>query len=238
MDLVAVREQFVKLSGRYDLVVNTTLWADAGADFYINAAQDFLDRRSNIWKKTSRLFNSLAAGTWYQTFQRCRVIEDVYINNATGRSKLTKKDFHWLHEQFADTIATEGNGTPLYFCPAHLRTQDSTDMDSLAAFFNYVIADDETYRGVIILPPPDETIVIEVFGQFYSAELSADDDESFWSINHSDILILASLYQLEVLAHRNTQGANDYLIQLDRVLADIDKDIAEEDSYGVNQIEG
>jgi hypothetical protein len=237
MDLVTLRQKFVELSGHYDLVVNTTDWADNGADFYINAAQEWLDRNSNFWKKTSRLYDELSVGTWYKTFQRCRIIEDVYINNSEGRSKLEKKDFHYIHENYSSLISDTDQGTPLYYCPANLRTQDATDVDNLGAFFNYTMADDETYRGVLIFPPPDEAIVIEVFGQFYSADLSDDADESFWSINHPSLLILASLYQLEILAHRNTQGANDYLIQLQREIMSLDKDIAEEESFGVNQIE-
>jgi hypothetical protein len=231
MTLTQVRQKFVELSGRYDLVSSTSTWADNGADFYIQAGQDFLDRRSNVWKKTGRIYDELAAGVWYKTFQRARVIEAVYINNTTGRSRLTKKDFHWLHTRYSSTIASTDQGTPLYFCPAQLRAIDDTDMDSLAAFFNYVMDDSDTYRGVIILPPPNEAIVIEIVGQFYAATLSALVTNNFWTDNHPELLILAALYQLEVLGHRNSQGAKDYLTQLDIGLSDIDKDLADEESY-------
>jgi hypothetical protein len=238
MDLLAVRKKFVKLSGHYDLVEDTTDWADNGADFYIQAGQEFLDRRSKVTKQVSRLWEEIAIGAYYVTFQRCRTIEEVYVNDDSGRSKLVKKDFHWLHEEFSEIVASGSYGTPLYYCPAYLRTQDNTDMDNLATFFNYVMSADDEYRGVLILPPPDEAVVVEVFGKFYSADISSDDDESFWTINHPSLLILASLYQLEILGHRNTQGANDYLGQLEVSLADLDMDLAEEESHGVNQIEG
>jgi len=238
MNLVTLRQKFAQLTGRYDLVDDTTSWGDNGADFYINAGQEFLDRRSNVWRKTNRIFDQLAAGVWYKTFTRCRIIEAVYINNTTGRSKLERKDFHWLHEEFSDTVATEGNGTPLYYCPAYLKSTESTDITSLGAFFNYVMASSAAYRGVIILPPPDESIVIEVIGQFYSEELSLDADENFWTINHPGLLLLAAMYQLEVLAHRNTEGANDYLRQLDIAPVDLDKDMADEESNSFTQMEG
>lgn len=238
MNLLQIRTKFIELSGRYDLVVDTTDYVDNGANFYITAGQEFLDRRSNVWKKKSWIFESIAAGVWYVKFQRCRVMESVFVNSATGRSKLVKKDLLWLYEEFSEPITDASNSTPLYFAPAILRTEDSTDKDVLGSFFNYIVASDDPYRGMVILPPPDEAVVVSILGQFYSAELSDDTDENFWSIMHSSLLILASLYQLEVLGHRNTQGSKDYLEAIDIALIDIDKDIAGEESNDVDQLDG
>ena len=102
------RQKFVELSGHYDLVTDTTSWDDNGADFYIDAAEEYLDFRSNDWRR-------------------------------------------------ADSNA---------------------------------------------------------------------------------LLILASLYQLEILGHRNTQGAEDYLAQINHMLMEIDKEVVEEECYEVNQFEG
>ena len=44
MNLKEIREQFVKRSGRYDLVSSTTNWTDNGADFFIRNGQKLLDR--------------------------------------------------------------------------------------------------------------------------------------------------------------------------------------------------
>ena len=238
MNLLQIREQVVKLSGRYDLVTSLSTLADNGANFFITAAQDFLDRRSNLWKKQSRLFYSLAAGVWYKTFQMCRILEAVYINNATGRSRLTRKDFHWLHTEYSETIADTDRGTPLYFCPARLREDENAAMNSLGTFFNYTMDSSDAYQGVLIFPPPDETIIIEVLGQFYSGALSLDADTNYWTNNYPTILILATLYQIETLNYRNTQGSNDYLNAIDKLLLDIDKDLVEEEAFDVTVMEG
>lgn len=238
MNLLQIREQFVKLSGRYDLVTSTSTYADNGADFFITAALNFLDRRSNLWKKNSRVFYSLAAGAWYKTFQRCRIIEAVYVNTTEARARLTRKDFHWLHLEYFQTVAAQDTGPPLYFCPAKLRSDDDSAMSDLGAFFNYTQDDSDAYRGVLIFPPPDETVVLEVLGQFYSADLTEETDSNYWSSNYPTILILAALYQLETLNHRNTQGANDYLSAIDKLLLDLDKDVVEEDAYDVTVMGG
>jgi hypothetical protein len=238
MNLVTLRQKFVELSGHYDLVVDTTDWADNGADFYINAGQQFLDTKSNVWKKTGKVYRKVSAGEWYISFQRCRVIEEVYANDTTSRIRLTKKDFHFLHEGYPGLISAIDQGTPLYFAPGYLRGIEYDDIDALGEFFNHIMVDSETYRGILIMPPPSSDFVIEVIGQFYIEELENDTDENFWTLNHSSILLLAALYQLEILAHRNTQGANDYLAQLDHALFLLDKDMADEESYGITQMEG
>jgi hypothetical protein len=80
MNLLELRTQFVKISGRYDLVVDTTDWVDNGADFYINAGQNFLDRLRDTPKAQNTIFTALDAGEWYVTFARCRSIREVWIN--------------------------------------------------------------------------------------------------------------------------------------------------------------
>lgn len=237
MNLLELRTQFVRLSGHHELVTDISSFADNGANFYIRAGQDFIDRKMNFWKRSAVNYAELGIGEWYTTFKRCRVIETVHVNNTTGRSQLEKKDILWLYQEFASTIAETDNGTPAYYCPTNLRAINTVDKDSLGSFFNYVDESSNDYRGVIILPAPDEAVVVELYGQFYSTELLNNTDYSFWSVNHPDVLLLAALYQLEILYHRNTQGANDYLVQLERALSDIDKDTVEESIQGVTEFE-
>lgn len=237
MDLVTLREQFVKLSGRYDLVVDTTDWADNGADFFIQAGQDMLDRMRDTPKSNNSIFQQLSAGEWYLTFERCRSIESVWINNTTGRSQLEKKTLAWLYNEFSASIALTDRKTPLYYTPARLRSTDLTDRDALGEFFNYAQADSDDLRGILILAPPDESIVVEVQGKFYSDLLSVDADESYWSINRPSTLISAALYQLEVF-NRNSEGMRDWLAAISIDMADINKDVAAEEVAEITQIKG
>ena len=237
MDLVTLREQFVKLSGRYDLIVDTTDWADNGADFFIQSGQDFIDVRYKNIKAFNSIFEELSAGDWYLTFGKCRVIKDVWINNTTGRSQLIKKDFSWLYQEYSALISTTGQGTPLYYCPARLRSTNSTDRTNLGSLFNYVKDNSDALRGILLFPPPDESIVVELNGLFYSDTLTIDSSVSYWSENFPAILIKAALYQVEVF-NRNTEGMKDWLMALDADLIGLEKDIIEENIVDINQVKG
>lgn len=237
MTLVAIREQFVKLSGRYDLVVDTTDWADNGADFFIQAGQDYLDRYYLTPKAHNSIFEELAAGGWYVTFSKCRAIKEVWINNAEGRSKLTKKDLSWLYQEYSALISETDQGTPLYYCPARLRSTDATDRTSLGTFFNYVADDSDALSGILIFVPPDEAIVVEIQGLFYSDVLTIDASESYWSENWPAILIKAALYQVEVF-NRNTEGMKDWKFAIEDEFIGLDRDNIEEEVAEINQIEG
>jgi hypothetical protein len=237
MTLLELREQFVKLSGRYDLVNDAISWADAGADFFIRSGQDYLDRYYFNPKAVNTVFKSLAAGEWYMTFDRCRAIKEVWINNTSGRSQLTKKDMSWLYGKFPGLISETDTGTPLYYCPAKLRSTAHADRTSLGIFFNYVEDSSDALSGILILVPPDETIVVELQGLFYSGLLAVDGDESYWSENWPAILIKAALYQVEVF-NRNTEGMRDWKAAIEDELVGIDKDNIEESNVGANQIRG
>ena len=51
MNLLEVRTKFIQLSGHYELASTDGLYTDNGADFYINAGQDFLDLKKEFWKR-------------------------------------------------------------------------------------------------------------------------------------------------------------------------------------------
>lgn len=229
MNLLDVRKKFIELSGRIDLVKDLGKYKDNGANFYIQAGQDFLDRRRTTAKSQGRYFESLSAGEWYASFPRCRSIKNVWVNDDQGRSEMEKRNLIWLRNEYPDPIADTDQGTPLYYSPSVLRTIDSSEMNSVGSFFNYVMTDDDLYRGVIILPPPDESVVIEVWGNFLSTELTSDTSESYWTINHPMDLVFAALYMLEV-SYRNMEGANGWLLAMTEITDDIDKDVADEES--------
>jgi len=92
MSLLEVRTQLIKITGRYDLVVDAVDYADNGADFYINAGQLWLDRRETHKKSFSRVFETVSAGEWYLTFQLCRAIKEVWISNSDGEKWKLEKD--------------------------------------------------------------------------------------------------------------------------------------------------
>jgi hypothetical protein len=242
MNLGTVRDQFLKMSGRYDLGTlgtdsPSTNGTDLGGDFYLNAGMKVLDRMRDGPKALGRYFNELAADAWYDKFQLCRSVKEVWINNTSGRSQLEKKDINWLRAEYSGLISGTDSGTPLYYAPAELRVVDATDMDSLGGFFNYVYSTTEDYNGVVFLPQTDEAIVLEVWGHFYTEEMSSNSDRNFWTDLQPMLLLMAALYQLEV-SYRNTEGANDWMRSIELQITTLDFDTVEQDVQDVDQMEG
>ncbi len=221
MTLRAVRDLFIERSGRYDLA--NTDGSDNGADWYINAGQKFLDRKFDHRKATASFYTELAAGEWSADFELCRAVSEVWVNNGEVRVKLERKTLRELKELYNGVITDSMNGSPLYYCPSTLRATDLTDKSSLGEFVQRSVADSHVLHGVLILPPPDEAIVVEVVGKFYTEPLEDDTDENYWTELHDDVLLKAALYQLEVF-YRNTEGANDWLKALGLDVEELDKD--------------
>ncbi|MBU2395705.1 MAG: hypothetical protein KKH70_20415, partial [Gammaproteobacteria bacterium] len=203
---------------------------DNGADFFINAGQRFLDRRFETAKTYGRRFDSVAAGSYYQVFQNCRAISEVWCNDDEERWQLKRYDKITIRENFPDLVSAIDSGPPLYYMPLSLRSIDATDMTSLGTFLDYVKTDDDgTYNGILFVPPTDGTYVIETVGKFFHDELSDNDDENYWTTVSPDTLIKAALYQLEV-SYRNTEGAKDWLNALTIEGKDMEFDLVEEES--------
>jgi len=237
MNLGEIRQKFVEFSGRNDLVNSDD--SDNGADFFINAGQRFLDRRIDFKKSTGRYFKELAASSWYLSVEGCRTLDMVWINDTEERWQLTRKDLEWLHAEYPEAISATDASDPLYWAPAELRGINIADMNSQGSFFNYVLRETERegVSGLIILPPPDVAIVVELWGKFYSPKLAQNVDKSYWTEVVPETLLMAAMYRLE-LFYRNTEGAKDWLAGIELDLFDIDKDTVHEENINVGTLEG
>ena len=239
MNLVEIRETVVKISGRYDLVVDTTDWADSGMDFYVNAGQNMLDRMGIIKENEIALAMTLAIGEYSATFsQRCMSILEVWVSSATDRSKLEKtKKLSDLKEYYPELVSEITTGTPLYYSPASVRALEAASRDDLGTFLNLALPDvDLDYRGIIIGPPTDEARIIEVFGKFYQDELTTDDQENYWTSLAPEILVKAALYQIYTFSGRlkeaETMKAAMGVETVHLDMIGVEEDIAEVDEMG------
>jgi len=243
MNLLQIRTEFIRRSGRYDLVVDTTDYVDNGANFYINSGQRFLDRLDTLPKSTGRYFRQCAAGRNYVTFPYCRAIKECWAMTSEERIRLKKIDMSDLREYYNEPVGSIETGEPAYYAPAVLRVipeSDRLEIEDFEGMIDYsdVMFDKHyEYNGVIFYPPPDETYVVEVWGLFYSPELSSDTDESFWSVVHPEVLLMAAMHQLEIM-YRNTEGANDWLAAINLEVTGLGKDFVEEHIADVSQMEG
>jgi len=242
MSLVSVRQKFIEFSGRYDLVSSTTTWADNGADFFLNAGQNYLDRLELINKSYSRVFKTLAIDDWYITFQRCRAIQEVWASDSDyERWQLERKDFDLLRAAYNELPANLDSGDPLYYAPMSLRKTPETATEMTIDYIydseTTVAADHYTYNGIIFMPPTDEVLLIEVRGLFYQPELTNDSDTNYWTEVHPHILVMAGCRALELM-YRNTQGVKDWETSIKLEITGLGMDEAEQELAEFTEMEG
>lgn len=248
MEYHEIRQKFVEMSGRYDLV-NAT-WEDNGADFFLNAGQRFLDRISTYGKGVAKNVQSIAAGTIIVKSVNLQAVKNVWAGNSTdGLTKLTRYSLNELKEYYEKDLSTVTQGTPQYYAPVYLRPYPDTQTSAgWAGYYDIsdMVLDDAhyTYNGVIIMPPPDETYYISIEGKFYSPALTATlalgvwtQTKSYWTEVHPDILLEAALFKLETF-YRNTEGAKDWKAGLDEDLVGIDRDLVEESLRDSMEMDG
>jgi len=243
MNLLQLRTQFRSESGRFDLV--NADFSDNGADFYINAGQRYLDRLINTPKSVGRVFRELPVGAYHAIFPYCRAIKEVWVASGTDdeRWQLEKKSIQDIRAEYTGSWTGLDTGDPLYYCPAVLRAVPETDrtpvgsLDAFIGFADVMFGEHYSYNGVLIVPPPDQILHVEIWGLFYSPSLDQDAHKSYWSELHPEVLLMAAYRQLEVV-NRNTQGVNDWKNSINETLFGVGKDVVEEDIAEVSQMEG
>lgn len=236
MALKDVREIFVETSGRLDLVNSDG--SDNGADFYINAAQRWLDYLVEKHEDIARYFPAIESGDYFVYFENCRAIHWVGVGTTESFQWLTRKTIIDLRSLYNKPFEFIDQGTPLYFAPAYLRPANhkSSDFDGYVGYMD-VIEDWHRYNGVILAPPADQTYHVEVWGKFYSNKLIDDNDESFWTENHHHVLVMAAQRALEIF-YRNSQGVADWTAVIKDEIQGIGMDFVEDSYFDIDQLEG
>jgi len=227
MDLKALRTKFIDLSGRFDLVVDTTDYVDAGANFFIQAGQRFLDRAPYEGKdQYVRWKSTVTAGTTFVKNTAIRAVKSVRVETVSDSYFMIKKKYGQLREEYGDIDGFPNTtaGAPRFYAPVSVRSADTPTIAS------------ETERGIFILPPPDISYEIEIEALFSSADLTDDTDVSFWTVAFPETLIQAAWYELERY-YRNTAGMKDHLDSIRRDLQGIDFDEVEEEMAGLDSMQ-
>lgn len=245
MTLLEIRRKFVELSGKYNLVTDTTSWADNGADFFINAGQRWLDRKMDDKHSVQRFFKKVEAGAIGVSFEWCRTILQVWVQDATEGERwlLEKKSPTWVREEYKDILDDLDQGSPLYYYPAYLNIYPHNPVLSNWQFylgfadFAPMSPDDTVYDGIIFMPPADQEYSIEVWGHFYTPQLTSNTQSSYWTVRFPEILLMSALRMSEVF-RRNTEGVKDWEYAIKEQLMDMDKDAADEDATDSVEMEG
>jgi hypothetical protein len=241
MDLLRLRQQFRTVSGRFDLV--NADGSDNGADFFINAGQRHLDRMDETQKSWAIAYKFCEADSYSVVFRWCRAVQEVWASTTTARWQLEKKDLQDLVAAYFTALPSGiDSGDALYYSPMITRAAPETfktpadEFESFAGYVDVVSKDHFAYNAVLIAPPTDERILLEIKGLFYSDQLTEDTDKSYWSEMHPDVLIMSAMRSIEII-NRNTQGVNDWDASIATAVAGIGKDLVEEEIAEVTQIE-
>ena len=225
-NLYYVREMFARRSGRADLVTSFgSDFTDNGADFFITAAQRFLDARHGHVKAERRHVFTLSAGSWYTTIEGLLSVRQVWRFDSDGKDRLEEIELATLLH-YLDTTET---GTPEYWAKNVIGYSPELEGESLSGITgvdDMVSTDYFKKEGIIFNIPTDADIDIHVYGRFRESDLVEDTDTSFWTVNYPEILVLASLYELEAF-YNNMTGAKNWLQQIDLHLFGLEKDLAE-----------
>lgn len=236
MNLISIRNLFRSLSGRYDLIDDDP---DRVIDHLINAACRTLDRLTEHQRTFGSHFAQLTTGLYHIQIPYCRSIKEVWISSTTERWQLEKMDLQDLIVDYLSSAPT--NGTPLHYSPVITR-KIPADVD-LSAFSTYMTfldtlaISDDNYNAIAILPPPDQTLLIEVRGFYYSKELVLDTDENYWTSVHPMTLLKAAMRELEVF-NLNRSKIEIWDKALSTELDSISKDLVQEIVSEIDELEG
>lgn len=250
MTLLDIRKQFVRISGRYDLVVDAADFEDNGANLYITEGQKSLERRLNYNPAVGKLFMDITAGTYKVQFQNCRAVQEVWALGYESRTELRKLDEYSLraiHQKYVANmyttpLASMQRGRPQFYYPTNLRrvpddADTSSDSEVLSSYLDTISPTDPTYSGIIIFPPPDIDYALEIKGLFYNPVLVADADTNYWTINHPNLLVMSALRQLEMM-YRGSKTASTWNSLIESELLNIEKDFIEQEISHIDTLEG
>jgi len=249
MNLLQIRTQFIKISGRYDLV-NPSTFADDGADFYIQQGQRSLERRLNINPTVAKYYTDLSIGQYKVTVQNCRAIQEVWVMNSTSRTEVAKigdYDLRAIHQRFvanmySTPLSTMSQGRPTHYYPTNLRrspeTEDGTgDSSTLSSYLDTSYPSDPAASGIILLPRTDEAYGIEIKGLFYSPTLYVDTSTNVWASEYPTLLIWAALRELEIM-FRGSKTASSWEALIEGELINVEKDAIEQEVNSIDKMEG
>lgn len=236
MNLEQIRTTLGDLSGRTDLAEeNTDL-----ADFFINEGSKYLDRNSETQKTWANNYSYLAVNSWYVQIPFCRAFKEVWLSSTTAKWQLEKISLNDMMSELLTTkVSLLSSGSPCYYCPAITRNvpEGSPLPTDITDYSDILSTTGSAYNAILVAPVPNESLLVNALGIFYSKTLTLETDENYWSVVHPSLLIQAALREIEIF-NRNSTGVKDWESAITSTLDGINKDLVEEQITDVDQMEG
>ena len=115
MNLLGIRTELVEKTGRFDLVVDRTNYADNGANFYIQAGQRLLETLFPFRKDIGRYVCAVILNQSSVFLRYVRAILDVEIKGSgENRGYLDRKGFSWLRSEYGSDYGEKARGTATF----------------------------------------------------------------------------------------------------------------------------
>lgn len=237
MSLLEIRQKFVESSGRYDLVVDTTSWADNGADWFIKAGQRYLDRKLETGSARARFFGTLKKNKHTLQIPVARVIEKVFRITSEGKFQLPEATTDSMRLLLNELMEEGTVGAPSYYTPTTVRLAPGSDVFSVRGDYATFTLQDANYTGVFFGTKADQDYSLEIEGLFYSPALTSDASVSFWTEQHPEILVMASFMSMERF-YRNFEGSKEARAQVDDLVQQLDFDYVAQEIVNITVLEG
>lgn len=209
MNYKQLRKKVVDLSGRFDLVEDTTDYADAGIKFFINGGQRYLDRLLNADSALISRSKTLKKNSNFIEVLGFRAIKAVHYEDDDGITYLSKASISEVKSLRKQESACDW---PTHYCIGPIDRESQEDIKSTIIQF---------------APYTKKDVELQVRGFIYSKEFTDDNDETWWSLTHPETLIAAIMLKIEQF-YRNTEGARDWQDVVMQDVQGIDYDIVEE----------
>lgn len=233
-----VKDSLIEATGRKDFELSSKAWI---LERVINWGQRMLDSMQTTHKSSALKVVQISQGDFIHYVQDLRVLEDVWTADDDGKVQLTAKTLQWMRDNYSYEVSALDQGRPSYFCEAIVGLAPSQYNKKASDFSGTLYDVDEiffyedagsttqhhTRTGVLTLPPADASYTMRIVGKFFSRWIGSDNDKTYWTEMHEDLLVLAAAYKVETILHRNTEGARDYLAAIQVGLRNIDHDLAE-----------
>ncbi len=199
MNLLEIRTNVAKQSGRYDLV-NPTTFADNGMDFYINSGQRWLNKKKSLPRAFAHLSGDLTTDEYsHELANKFKELFSVTVDDGVNPAwSLMYKTLPELEALYA----LAEYSTPHYYSYASYRTLETASSETISDFvaLDWSTDDDDRfdYSGIIVVPAADKAYTVIAASEFLPLELTNDTDTNYWSDEYPELLAMATLRTIAV----------------------------------------
>ena len=224
---------FREHSGRYDLVGDDG--EDQGALVFIQAGQQFLDRQGVVPQETATTLRLLQGNQKAVVYQNARHVAEVILVGAGWKKRLTRMTYDEIRD------VQGGTGTPSSYAivpPRMIQQGEAPPVtEGLLGQVDLLALGEDSYSVILLNCSADQTFGLEIRGAFYQRKLINPDDSNFWTVNYPNLLLAASMRQLEMI-YRNSEGIRDWENAMALDLRTLELDRVAEESQDVIQMRG